>query len=145
VNVRVALAVVVAVAVAGCGSAGEVPAPEPPAERTFEQAEDGNFTLYVSNQSFERGNVDIKVWINGFVAVDEDFDVGNQHNWVEFKFHLADGSHAIRVESSRGDAVLQEQFESGGKRWAVVDYWCCGGPDEPKFSFLVSDRPIGFA
>jgi hypothetical protein len=144
--VRPVLALVAALALVGCGSSTEDPAPvaeEPP---PLEQAEDGNFTLYVSNQSFDRGKVDITVWINGFVAVDDEFEVGNQHNWSEFRFNLADGPHTIRAATAAGETVFEETFTVEGKRWAVVDYWCCDSTQvEPKFTFMVSEEPIAFA
>jgi hypothetical protein len=136
-------------ALAGCGSeTGEPSEPMQPGqlEHVLEQAEDGNFTLYVSNQSFERQKVHIKVWIDAFVAVDDDFEVGNQHNWIDFTFDLDDGKHTLRAESVAGEAVLEETFQVEGKRWAVVDYWCCdSGQAEPKFTFMVSEEPIAFA
>ena len=137
---------VAAIALAGCGGGSDDPAPVIEGPPTLEQAEDGNFTLYVSNQSFDRGKVDITVWINGFVAVDADFEVGNQHNWSEFRFNLADGPHTIRAATAAGETVFEETFQVEGKRWAVVDYWCCDSTqDEPKFSFNVSREPIAFA
>jgi hypothetical protein len=136
----------VALALAGCGGGSEDQAPAIEGPPTLEQAEDGNFTLYVSNQSFDRGKVDITVWINGFVAVDGQFEVGSQHNWSEYRFNLADGPHTIRAATAAGETVFEESFEVEGKRWAVVDYWCCDSSQgEPKFSFLVSEEPIGFA
>lgn len=107
-------------------------------------AANGNFVLYVSNQSFEIDPVDIRVTIDGEAAVDDVFEVRNQHNWVEYTFRLAKGRHTLRVESRRGEAELERTFELRGKRWAVLDYWYYRG--EPKhFSFDISARPIGFA
>jgi hypothetical protein len=140
---------VLIVGLAACGSGAESPTETPPVAEgppALEQADDGNFTLYVSNQSFDRAQVDIAVFIDDRLAVDDDFAVENQHNWIEFKYELADGSHAIRVESIKGDAVLEKRFEVAGKRWAVIDYWCCdSGQGEPRFTFRVSNEPIAFA
>ncbi|MEX0816885.1 MAG: hypothetical protein WD027_05535 [Gaiellales bacterium] len=145
---RLPLIFLAVLALAGCGSStAEEPAPgiaegPPP----LEQVEDGNLTLYVSNQSFERDDVDILVFIDGRPAVDDSFDVGNQHNWIEFSFDLADGKHTLYAESVAGEAVFEESFEMAAKRWAVIDYWCCDSmQDEPKFSFHLSSEPIGFA
>ena len=136
----------VALALAGCGGGSEDLAPVIEGPPTLEQAEDGNFTLYVSNQSYDRRMVDITLWINGFVAVDGEFEVGNQHNWSEYRFNLADGPHTIRAATATGETVFEESFQVEGERWAVVDYWCCdSAQNEPKFSFMVSEEPIGFA
>jgi hypothetical protein len=132
-------------ALAGCGGVTRESPPLAEGSPALEQTENGNFTLYVSNQSFERPNVGIAVLIDGRPAVDADFAVGNQHNWIEFRFALDDGEHALRVDSLDGDAILEERFEVKGKRWAVVDYWCCNDASEPKFTFLVSAQPLAFA
>jgi hypothetical protein len=132
-------------ALAGCGGVTRESPPVAGGPPALEQAENGNFTLYVSNQSFERDNVDIAVVIDGRPAVDGEFAVGNQHNWIEFRFALDDGEHALRVDSLDGDAILEERFKVKGKRWAVVDYWCCNDASEPKFTFLVSAQPLAFA
>lgn len=132
-------------ALAGCGGVTRESPPLAEGRPALEQAENGNFTLYVSNQSFERPNVDIAVVIDGRPAVDADFAVGDQHSWVEFRFALDDGEHALRVDSLDGDAILEKRFEVKGKRWAVVDYWCCNDASEPKFTFHVSAQPLAFA
>jgi hypothetical protein len=143
--VRWVTLVLATLALGGCGRATDKSPPVAQGPPALEQAENGNFTLYVSNQSFERDNVDIAILIDGRPAVDDDFDVGNQHNWIEFRFELADGEHTLRVDSLGGDAVLEKRFEVKGKRWAVVDYWCCNDPREPKFTFRVSAQPLAFA
>ena len=141
-----ALVLLAVLALAGCGSSTEEPAGVAEGPPPLEQAENGSLTLYVSNQSFERGDVDILVFIDGRPAVDDNFAVESQHNWIEFTFDLEDGMHTLYAESMAGEAVLEETFEMAGKRWAVVDYWCCASTqDEPKFSFHISAEPIGFA
>ena len=131
-------------AVAGCGATGDSP-PVAEGRPALEQAANGKFTLYVSNQSFERKNVDIAVVIDGRLAVDGDFAVGDQHNWSEFRFDLENGKHTLHVESLEGDAKLEKRFDVKGKRWAVVDYWCCNDASEPRFTFEVSAQPLAFA
>ena len=110
----------------------------------------GQFTLYVSNQSFAISPVDIQVEIDGEVVVREYFDVGNQHNWRAFTLSLPAGKHRLRVSSTRGEAELSEEFDVKGEHWAVVDYWCSpkltrgAGPTPKHFSFTVEDKPIYF-
>ena len=142
---RTLIVVLGLVALAGCGGATQEPPAVAEGPPPLEQAEEGNFTLYVSNQSFERSTVDITVTIDGQAAVDRDFAVGNQHQWVEYRFELGDGEHILRAESRDGQAVLEQRFSMSGKRWAVVDYWCCSDASEPKLTLLVSAEPIAFA
>jgi len=106
---------------------------------------EGNFTLYVSNQSFDRETVDISVAIDGKKVVSQLFEVKNQHNWIDFIVQLAAGEHKLQVFSTAGSTQLTKAFTTTARHWAVVNYWCCGEPDDPKFTFDLSDQPIGFA
>jgi hypothetical protein len=132
-------------ALAGCGASSGEPTGIAEGPPSLGQTRDGNFTLYVSNQSFDRPRVDIVVVIDGRLAIEDEFAVGNQHNWVEFRFDLEDGEHVLRAESVSGNAVLERRFGVKGRRWAVVDYWCCNDGSEPKLTFHVSAQPLAFA
>jgi hypothetical protein len=129
-----------AIAVAGCGS-GETRT----RAETARSPGPANFTLYVSNQSFERPTIDIRVEIDGTVVANDEFEVENQHNWVEFRLPLSRGRHVVRATSARGEAELRRTFRVKGKRWAVLDYWCCDDAADPRFTFDLSKRPIAFA
>ena len=110
--------------------------------------DDGNFTLYVSNQSFDIDPVDIDIRIDGRLAVSDEFYVEGQHSWHTFKFALGTGSHRITARSDLGAAALDESFLVEGDHWAVVDFWYYGPshyePTPQQFSFLISDEPIYF-
>ncbi len=88
------------------------------------EAEEGNFILYVSNQSFDNERIDIKVYIDGLLAVDEIFYVEDQHNWKQYQFNLSEGIHTIKVKSKKGDATYNQAFViADGQQWGVLDYW----------------------
>ena len=140
---RLLVAVLALFALAGCGGNGPDRADRDPEER-LRTSSGGNFVLYVSNQSFETETVDIRVVIDGRLAVEDDFAVEDQHNWAEFRFRLAPGSHVIHAESERGGAELTRRFTVAGKRWAVLNYWYYPG-EARRFSFDISARPIGLA
>ena len=118
------------------------------AEPSLPQDKTGNFILYVSNQSFAINPVDIKVYIDDQVAVEQEFGVGNQHNWQAFQYSLPNGTHQLRVQSQKGQAKLQKEFEVKGKHWAVLGYWFYPDthyePTPKKFTFGVSDKPVYF-
>jgi hypothetical protein len=70
--------------------------------RQFPQrVEGGNFTLYVSNQSFAIDPVDINVYFDDTLVVVRDFEVGSQHNWHEFEVVLTPGAHTRARPSSK--------------------------------------------
>lgn len=128
--------------------------PEKRSEKIFEESQDGNFVLFVSNQSFDINPVDIKVFIDEKLAVYGIFDVKGkrvpQHNWKKFVFKLEDGTHKLRAESKKGGAIFEEKFEIKGKAFAVLDYWYYSsvtggsGPIPKSFKFFIKDKPIGF-
>ncbi|MDH4203025.1 MAG: hypothetical protein OEV87_09030 [Phycisphaerae bacterium] len=122
--------------------------------KTFTEDKNGNFTLYVSNQSFAVNPVDIQVFVDGKKVISEKFDVNGgkmpQHNWIPFHFKVNPGNYDLRVESKKGKAVLNTSFEIKDKHWAVIDYWNYpkvtggAGPTPPSFTFNIQNKPIGF-
>jgi hypothetical protein len=140
---RVALVLALA---AACGSGTAAPPLGSPKDLApVPTLPPGNFHLYVSNQSFDRPTVDIALFIDGVRLAAQDFEVKNQHNWIEFGAELAAGKHQLRAVSDAGETELTQSFTTGALNWAVVDYWCCGEPEDPRFTFTISDQPIGFA
>ena len=121
-----------------------------PAEDLLPQDLNGNFTLYVSNQSFAISPVDITIHIDGKKAVEGDFDVGNQHNWVSHTFRLGKGTHELVAVSEKGAARINDQFQIEDRHWAVVDYRYYpkvtggAGPTPKQFSFNIQDKSMYF-
>jgi hypothetical protein len=87
--------------------------------------------------------------------LDKEFNVSGenlktiQHNWKTFKYKLGAGKHTLRAFSTRGDAEIETEFETGEKNWAVLDYWyypkgTSSDSTEKQLIFSVKDKPIGF-
>ena len=109
------------------------------------QSTNGNFILYVSNQSFDITPVDITIHIDGKQALSDEFHVRDQHNWIRHTFHLSSGKHILRAVSEKGEAILEKEFEVKGKTWAVLDFWLSWNHNaKSHFSFHSQDKPIGF-
>jgi hypothetical protein len=102
-------------------------------------------TLYVSNQSFEDPNVRISIAIDGVVVADQRFAVEGQHNWVEFEPDVPPGDHTLTATSNTG-AELSVEFTTtaGQPRWAAVAYWWYPQDGPRRFTFEITDEPIGF-
>ena len=113
------------------------------------QSENGNFTILVSNQSFEITPVDIKVLIDNKTTIDQEFHVKDQHNWTKFTFNLEKGKHTFKAESTKGNTSIETEFEIKDKHWAVLNYWYYpedtdkGEPMPRQFTFGVKDHPVG--
>jgi hypothetical protein len=114
-----------------------------PVKSQFEDP-NGNFELFVSNQSFAVNSVDIRVAIDGVPVIQKYFDVGNQHGWEGFRFRLAPGSHRLVARSLKGKASIEQTFEVQTNQNAILNYWYYPW-DYNHFSFEVRNgQRIGF-
>ncbi len=152
--------VLLAAALVACGESGPASRTVPPSAPTSTEdanerptaTEDGQVepvTLHVSNQSFDDPSVDVSISIDGTVVVDRQFDVEDQHNWVEFDLALPAGEHDVVASSDSGvETTFTFTTEEDEPRWLVVDYWFSEEHERDgeggRFTFNVSDEPVGF-
>ena len=127
-----------------------------PVEIVADAAGASDLTLWVSNQSYTDKNVDVTVTLDGVVIIDRSFHVGDQHNFIEHRIQLVDGTHRLDASTVIDDETvdLSEEFsiEPGQQRYAGLNYWHYvptspndPSSDPPGFSFVIQDEPIGFA
>jgi hypothetical protein len=105
------------------------------------------FTLWISNQSFDLSQVDIRVSLDTQLAVSGDFLVGSQHTWLPFELDLSPGVHTLTVASKDSDATLTKTFDMDDRKYGVVSFWYAEGGSEPvteRFTWNVSDEPFAF-
>lgn len=106
--------------------------------------ENPNFTLFVSNQSFEIDRVGIQVDLDGELAVDGDFDVEGQHSWHEFTFRVPAGVE-IKLQARAHDDVLSETFKvTDDHDYAVINFWSADQNSSTPYLdyFFQDDRPF---
>lgn len=126
-----------------------------PAEIAVAPDGTSDLTLWVSNQSYTDKKVDITVTLDGAVIIDRNFNVGDQHNHIEHRIQLDDGTHILSATTViDGENVeLSEEFtiEPNQQRYAGLSYWHYVPTregdtsfDPPGFSFDIQDEPIGF-
>jgi hypothetical protein len=127
-----------------------------PVDITVTSEGTSNLTLWVSNQSYTDKNVDVTITLNGDIIIDRGFKVGDQHNYIEHRIRLDDGTHTINATTviDGETVVLSEEFtiEPNQQRYAALNYWHYvptspndTSSDPPGFSFTIQDDPIGFA
>ena len=112
------------------------------------QTTNGNFVLYVSNQSFAMPLVDIMIQIDGMHAVSNSFHVTGdripQHNTFRFVFALSPGKHTISAASSTAGVTIQKEIDIKQRHWAAVDFAFDPKRDKKKhIHFNMWDKPIG--
>jgi hypothetical protein len=120
---------------AGCAVDPHQVTPEP---------ENPNFTLFVSNQSFEIDRVGIQVDLAGELAVTGDFDVEGQHSWHEFRFALPPGV-GIQLEARAHDDVLTETITVDDEHdYAVIDFWSADDNSSTPYLdyYFEDDQPV---
>lgn len=132
---------------------GDLSSVAPPTSTAPGQDGRVNLVLHVLNSSNKLGSIGIKVYIDGKLEIDDNFEsTGSTLISIPphktFQFHLGQGTHTIRAVSVAGDAVLEEQFEIADKRWALIgyEYWSGTGTETPPkhFEFVIQDDPIRF-
>lgn len=115
---------------------------------TIAQTENGNFILYVSNQSSFIDPVDIKVIIDGQIAVNQEFLTKGGHNWIKFQFQLEKGKHLLFASSTKGNLKQDSVFTIDSKLYGVVDYWFystnTGSKEYKKFTIIFSETEVDF-
>ncbi|MBA2543122.1 MAG: hypothetical protein H0V17_26005 [Deltaproteobacteria bacterium] len=82
-----------------------------------------NFTLFVSNQSFEIDRVGIQVDFEGELAVTGDFDVEGQHSWHEFTFALTPDVDITLEARAHGDVLQATVKVDDAHDYAVINFW----------------------
>lgn len=86
------------------------------------QSQSCNFCLRVSNQSVELRYVNIQVFVDDKLAIDDNFQVGSGHNFPRYNFKLPEGKHNIKVRTRNGNAVFDGQFDVSRKLDAFITY-----------------------
>lgn len=102
------------------------------------------FTLHAGNQSGHKNKVDIKVWVDGTLIVNEYFLVRNHHYWKPYKFQICDGWHELEAESSIGGARKRFKFEvTHDADYGLLSFW--NNPEEKlPSSFTFNTGPGDF-
>lgn len=115
----------------GCATEPHQITPEP---------ENPNFTLYVSNQSFDIDRVGIQVDLAGELAVAGDFDVEGQHTWHQFRFELP-ADVGIPLEArAHGDVLTDTITVRDAHDYAVINFWSSDeSNDEPYLDITFFD------
>jgi|GEM_PF-1593826 len=92
--------------------------------------------LHVSNQSRDIDPVSIQITLDGEVVVDQQFELGDMHNWILFELEVVPGEHELRATAPLAGAEMVETFVVEGECWAVVDFWAASNEVEgPRFAW----------
>lgn len=115
----------------------------PPAISTTQDDSNTNFSLYVSNQSFSLKRIDIHVEVDEAKVVSQQFSVGTQHNYVEFRLFLEEGPHTIRIWSDKAGVELSKTFTlNGDEDTGVISFWYKPNVTEKCFHFRTFKGPF---
>ena len=122
-----------------------------PAKKTDVTSEDaeGNLVIFVSNQSAERPEVDIKIEIDDSTMINGLFEKETHHNWHYYTFNIPEGEHTIKAITREGETSLIEKFTLEEKLWIAIGYFYSSGKkggikDGPVFNYTSQEEPIFF-
>lgn len=119
-----------------------------PQAEVLPQTTNGNFVLYVSNQSAAMSPVDITIQIDGKTAVATEFVFGEGpaggHKVVHHAFQLAPGKHKITAVSQKGGVRMEGEIEIKDKHWAYLTYRFQKDGEPKRFTFGIQDGPMVF-
>jgi len=87
------------------------------------QVENGNFILFVSNQSTYIDPIDLKIKIDGKLALNQEFVTLEGHNHIKFQFQLKEGDHTFAVSSIIGNINKDTMFTLPTTPYSVVSFW----------------------
>ncbi|MBM3290151.1 MAG: hypothetical protein FJY92_08380 [Candidatus Hydrogenedentes bacterium] len=108
------------------------------------QDPNGNFHLriYADQMHFDGVPLDIKVYIDGDLAVDRTFSSQRGTYDDRFRFNLPPGTHEIRAKSMKARAEIARTFEIKGTLFGTLYFSPKQKGLPPEFSFRVSNEPI---
>jgi len=114
----------------------------------IEAVKENNLTLYLSNESSERGPIDIQLFIDGQLMVDTILEY-KFHTRSRFGFTIEKGDHQVQLVSQSGEAILEKKITIVEKHWMAIWYFYTTGKKggaviDPVFSFKFQDHPIYF-
>ncbi len=104
----------------------------------------GNFQLriYADQMHFAGAPLDIKVWIDGDLALNRNFSSQRGHYDDRFRFNLPPGTHEIRAKTIKGNSEIARTFEIKGTLFGALYFSPKQKGLPPEFSFSVSNEPI---
>jgi hypothetical protein len=138
----------IAIAVAARRDGGEVAQVEPPqrAERTRTTVtfEESTLVLLVSNQSYDRPAVGMRVEVDGEVIANQVFTHGSGHTYASFPLKIDPGPREVTVVADDGTTLEVTVDLPAERRWLTVLYWS-GGDQGRHFSHRLDDAAPGIA
>jgi hypothetical protein len=134
----------VVVLLASACQASSRPSPQAPTPANV------NLTLHILNSSRDIESIDIQVYIDDQLEVDDTFSNQSELPSIAahktFQFRLGKGRHTLKAMSVTGAARLEQEFEISDRHWASLRYESgLGSRLSPgQFEFSIQDTRIYF-
>lgn len=87
------------------------------------QVENGNYSIYVSNQSSTLDPVDLTIMIDGKLAIKQEFYFENGETHIRFQFQIEDGDHKLSVSSIKGNISKDTTFTPQSTPYCSISFW----------------------
>lgn len=98
--------------------------------------------LMISNQSLYEDSVNLSIYIDKKLLVEDTYLVKDQHNYLYYYIVIEEGEHDISVEYN-GKIIGEETIEIVNNKptWVSLNYWNEKKTKE-NVNFYISDEPI---
>jgi hypothetical protein len=112
------------------------------------EKQEDNLVVLVSNESAEKGSIDLQLFIDGVLKVEDSLEYKLNHR-LEFTFRLTPGNHTLKIASKKGGAQLEKEINISEKHWVAMSYFFSSGQKrgtvvDPVFTFRFENEPIYF-
>jgi hypothetical protein len=77
-------------------------------------------------------------------VVSQNFSVGTQHNFTEFRIFQDKGPHKVRIWTNKGGAELVREFTENDEDTGIITNWYKPKVSEKRFRFETIKGPIYF-
>ncbi len=107
-----------------------------------DKADTSDVVVIVSNQSFDFPKIKISGNINGVSVFDDEFLVGNQHEYSYYFINADTGEYSFSINTE--DITLNKKIEinEDGPLWMYITYWNSRNENE-HIDVLVQNEPVG--
>lgn len=94
------------------------------------EAEEGySYTLFIKNKELTPERIDLRVNVDGHIAVFDQLRPGDVEDVYTIKLRLEPGKHRLLVEAIKGSVATQQEVVIDGAGSAEVDLWFFPQPE----------------
>lgn len=88
-----------------------------------EKEDNASIIVMVSNQSFDVPNVKMSGTVDGLHVFDDNYSVGDQHQYAYYYVHASPGEHEFKIKANDISITETVDINEGEPLWICLSYW----------------------